>query len=117
MMEDYTAAAAAAAAAAKAAAASTAPAATTGAVGEQMPPPGPLGSLALRLAIGGPRQLRRSGAVYVCTPGRVYVQWQERWLLLDGFMLKCFSSCNSLKPKTTIPLESAVVEGKLYSGV
>ncbi|OEH78714.1 hypothetical protein cyc_03107 [Cyclospora cayetanensis] len=75
-------------------------------------PWGSLGGLAMRLTIGGPRQLRRSGAVYLCSPGRVYVQWLERWLLLDGFMLKCFSSCNSLKPKTTIPLESAVVEGE-----
>lgn len=73
---------------------------------------GSVDGLAMRLAIGGPRQLRRSGAVYLFSPGRVYVQWLQRWLLLDGFMLKCFNSCTSLKPKTTIPLQSAVVEGK-----
>ena len=73
---------------------------------------GPSRALTMRLAIGGPRQLRRSGAVYLFSPGRVYVQWLQRWLLLDGFMLKCFNSCNSLKPRTTIPLESAIVEGE-----
>nr|CEL65511.1 TPA: hypothetical protein BN1204_013530 [Neospora caninum Liverpool] len=55
--------------------------------------------------------VRRSGAVWKHSAGSLYHQWMQRWLVLDGFILKCYSDCNSVKPKTSVSLQHAIVEG------
>ncbi|KYF43713.1 hypothetical protein TGARI_213790B, partial [Toxoplasma gondii ARI] len=55
---------------------------------------------------------RKSGSIWKHSVGSLYHQWTQRWLVLDGFLLKCYSDCNSVKPKTSVSLQHAIVEGE-----
>ncbi|PFH34662.1 hypothetical protein BESB_066950 [Besnoitia besnoiti] len=74
-------------------------------------PPLALPSLAAASALSSRLVGRRSGVVWKHSAGSLYHQWVQRWLVLDGFILKCYTDCNSVKPRTSVSLQHAIVEG------